>query len=80
MTSVFMIIFLQWTRPFESNFATNMETFNEVVTLLTLYLMMCFTDFVPDPAIRSECGKIFIGIICAYAVVHIFFLTVDLCL
>ena len=44
-----MIIFLQWVRPLESNFATNLETFNEVVNLFTLYLLLCFSDFVAEP-------------------------------
>ena len=56
-----------------------METFSEVTTLFVLYMMMCFTDFVPDPMMRSHCGKAFIGIICIYAAVHIFFLLKNVC-
>ena len=77
MTSVLVMILLQWTRPLESNFATNMETFNEVITLLVLYLLMCFSDFVGDPTMRNECGKAFIAIVVFYALVHITFLFWD---
>ena len=56
MTSVFVIILLHWAKPMESTFDTYIETFNEIITLITLYLMMCFTDFVPDEQRRSELG------------------------
>ena len=77
MATVFVIILLQWSRPLESNFATNMETFNEVITLLVIYLLMCFSDFVGDPTMRNECGKAFIAIVIFYALVHITFLFKD---
>ena len=77
MSSVFVIIVLQWHRPLLSSFATNMETFNEVITLFTLYLLMCFSDFVPDPATRAECGKVYIALIIIYASVHFIFLFSD---
>lgn len=77
MTSVFMIILLWWSRPLESKFATCMETFNEVITLFTLYLLLCFSEFVPDPKVRNECGKAFIAVIILYAAVHIYFLIAD---
>jgi len=48
MTSVFVIILLHWAHPMESTFDTNIETFNEIITLITLYLVMCFSDFVCD--------------------------------
>ena len=80
MVSVFVIILLHWKRPLESNYATNIETFNEIITLITLYLLMCFSDFVPDEAIRSECGKAFIATIIVFALVHFFFLFSDVCL
>ena len=48
-----MIIFLQWVRPYETNFATNLETFNEVLNMFTFYLLMCFSDFVGEAETRS---------------------------
>ena len=74
MCSVFVIILLHWGRPMESNYATNIETFNEIITLITLYLLMCFSDFVPNEQLRSECGKAFIATIIIFALVHFFFL------
>ena len=51
-----LIIFIGWHRPLDSRFANNMELFNEVTTLGSLYLVMCFTNFVWDPVTRSICG------------------------
>lgn len=72
--SVFLLIFLGWSRPLDSNFANNMEIFNEVISILTLYCLMLFSDFISDPAARAVCGYGFIAIVCLYAAVHIFFL------
>ena len=40
---------------------------------------MCFTDFVGDPLTRNLCGKVFIGILCIFAAVHMIFLLQNLC-
>ena len=77
LVTTFMIIFLQWTRPLESKFATTFETFNEVANLMSLYPLLCFSDFISEPEIRSTCGWAFIVIICAYAMVHLGFLITD---
>ena len=68
-----MIIFLQQVRPLESDFVTNMETFNEVSSLFILYLVMSFTDVV-DAEMRNMYGKCYIVAICLYIAVHLFFL------
>ena len=78
MITIAMIILLQWTRPLESEFATNMETFNECVSLLILYLLMCFSDFVGDPMIRNDCGKAFIAVFIFYVCVHMSILFYDI--
>ena len=77
-TSIFMIIIYQWTKPFESNFATNMETFNEMTTLILLTLLFLFSDFVAAPEDRSMIGMTFIIIMCVYMAVHLFFMLWDI--
>ena len=74
LISTGIIILVGWYRPLESNFANNMMMFTEVVTQCTLYLTMCFTDFVGEPATRSLCGWVCIGTVSFYAAVHITFL------
>ena len=76
--SVALIIFIQWKKPLESKFENNMETFSEIITIFVLYMMLCFTDYILDPMMRSYCGKFFIGVICSYAMVHIILLLTDL--
>ena len=75
-TSVALVILLGWYRPLESLFSNVIEVFNEVITLMILYLMMCFSDFVGDPKTRSHCGVAFIVIILFFVSVHILILTI----
>ena len=75
--SVILVIYIGWSRPLDSNFANNIEIFNEMTTLWILQLMMCFSDFVGEAEMRNEIGKAFIGLILFYVAVHFFFLTVD---
>lgn len=39
--------------------------------------MMCFSDFVPDPETRSDCGYAFIAFIAFYATLHILFIVIN---
>ena len=77
MASTCIIILLQWNRTLTSNFATNMETFNEVISLIILYILLCFSDWVPDPETRNDCGKVFIAVVGFYLLVHIYQLLAD---
>ena len=71
MISKIMVIFLQLAKPLDSNFANNLETFNEIANIFTLYLLLCFSDYVTSAEVRSSCGWFYIGIICLYALVHL---------
>ena len=51
-----------------------METFNEVCVLCLTYIAMCFTDFVPDPEVRSDIGPYYIAANLFMIVVHIIIL------
>jgi len=51
--SLTMIIYLLWSRPLDSRFATWMGVMNEETALFLTYAQMCFTDFVPEPVTRS---------------------------
>lgn len=54
--SIFMIIVLQWARPHESRSSTWTETGNEFMTLIILYHMVCYSDFVLNPWTKSVLG------------------------
>ena len=80
LTSKLIVILVGWYRPFDTAFANNMELFNELVSLGSLYLMMSFSDAVGDPKTRSYYGYAFIGLMGVYVAVHIGFLVYDLVL
>ena len=63
----------------DSNFANNMELLNEVTTLCALYLVLCFSDFVVEPATRNICGWAFIGLVSFFLTVHLLFLLGSVC-
>jgi len=79
MLSVAMIIFINWWKPMESRFMSNMETFNECIALCTIYLMMSMSDAVPDAELRNNYGQFFIAVLCLYLGVHMVNLFGDLC-
>jgi hypothetical protein len=77
MISLFMVSYILWFRPLESSFATKMEVMNEKTILLQMYMLMCFTDFVPEPETRNEIGIAYMGISVGNILIHLFFLVVS---
>ena len=69
-----MIIYLMWFRPYKSQFSNRIETFNEVMALLILYSIICFTDFVPEVEMKGHIGTALICAVCFYASVHLLFM------
>lgn len=69
--SLSLIMFLQWDRPLENRFAAGLQTFNECTTLMILYVVMCFSNFVGDPEMRSELGLVFVGVVSFNVFCHI---------
>lgn len=61
-----------------TDFATNMETFNEVISVIIVYILICFSDWVPNPETRNDCGKVFIAVVGFYVLVHIYQLLADI--
>ena len=53
-----MAMFISTWQPYENKFENQLQTFNQFITLSILYVMMCFTDFVPDPEIRYSLGYV----------------------
>mmetsp|Transcript_20920 Transcript_20920/g.28177 ORF Transcript_20920/g.28177 Transcript_20920/m.28177 type:complete len:315 (-) Transcript_20920:320-1264(-) len=75
--SLFLIIFVQWVKPLDNRHANNMATFDECATILVLYMLMYFSDFLPDPVVRNDFGIAYIVIVVVYAGVHMAFLYYD---
>ena len=65
---------MQYFKPLSSGFSKNIETFNEVVNLIFLYLLMCFTDFLLDVEVAHGLGFVFIFTFSLVILVHVIIL------
>ena len=65
------MIYLGYVWPFESNFITKMEIFNEIAAIMLCYIMLCFTDWIPRASTRYQTGWVFIGLICTHLSIHL---------
>lgn len=52
-----MIVCVGHLRPFESLTQVYIELYNEFSTLILVYHLMCFTNFVPDVDTREVVGS-----------------------
>ena len=52
----FYLTILHSFRPQESRMSLHKQTFDECTYIILIYLLMCFTNFIPDPVIRSKLG------------------------
>lgn len=50
-------------KPKKDSGLNKMEIFNEQVTKMAEFFMICFTDFVPDPEIKQSIVKPFVGLV-----------------
>ena len=70
LASTCLVIFIQWARPLESRFANNMETINEVVTVILQYCLMYFSNFMPDDKLRHDLGYVYLAVVCLHVIFH----------
>ena len=56
LTSIFEIMIICLIKPMNTTHLNDIEVFNEVMTLIILYHIFCFTDFVTDPEMRFNLG------------------------
>ena len=54
-----------------TTFKRRIELFNECTIIVLVYTLLCFTDFVPDPEVRSSIGTFFVGLCCFNLSVHL---------
>jgi hypothetical protein len=54
-----------------------MGYFNEIIIMLTLYCIMCFSDFVSDVQMRSNVGLVGILIVGSHLFGHVIFMVKD---
>ena len=70
----FQLFALHSMRVFETKEDLWKQTLDECTYLLLLYVLMCFSDSVPDPELRSHLGIVYISIIIANIGVHLIIL------
>jgi len=49
--------------PFETTHKRKVEFFNEIIVMMVMYCIFCFSDFVPDPQARSSIGFVCCSIV-----------------
>ena len=69
-----MMAFAGQIRPLRFPGQNNIEVFNEAMCLVSTYMLIIFTDFVPDPWARYTCGWALILITLSILTVNCFVL------
>lgn len=59
---------------YESKFKTKMEYFNEIILILTMYTIMCYTPFIFSVPTKQKIGYITIAIVVFHLLVNLFFI------
>ena len=69
-------LFLQAFKPLKPIGANHIETMNECTIMLLSYLLMCFTDYVPEAETRSELGVSYMSVSLGASGIHLIILVV----
>lgn len=68
------LIILGFVRPFKDPFNNKMEYFNEVIILLTMYCLMCFTDWNPNIDMQTNIGWVICSVVGSHLLLNMFFM------
>ena len=60
--SLFQLAVLHILRPLESKIELKIKTFDECIYLVLINLLICFTDYIPDPEYRNKVGIAYISV------------------
>jgi len=71
-TIIMQVIILGRIEPFSVKSKYHYEMFSEVILMLIMYHLICFTPFVPDVEVRFPLGYSVSGLICLHLAVSIF--------
>ena len=56
MSSIFQIILIGFIEPYKEKAHNTGELINEVTTVLIMYHIFCFTDWIPDANVKYDLG------------------------
>jgi len=65
------VLLITKLRPLHSQRETLLELFNEVVTLLSTYLVMCCSSWIPDEDDKLQIGYLLIFVVSSHLFVHL---------
>jgi len=71
LTIIVQVIILGRIEPFKGKSKYYYEMFSEVILMLIMYHLICFTPFVPDVEVRFKLGYSVCGLICLHLTVSI---------
>ena len=66
---------MQVVRPLASVKLMKIEAFNDVMVLLSIYTMICFTPWIPDAKVKSRIGFIACTLVALHFIVSLVFIT-----
>ena len=66
-----VLTLLLWQNLYEDPKDVKRENFNECFNLIFLYLLITFTEYVPDVHMRDKTAKVFVGLKCTHAAYHL---------
>lgn len=72
--SIAHLIFIGLNQPFTTSMMNRLEMVTECGTIVVLYHLFCFTDFVPDPLVRHNIGYscvLFVSIFIMYSLLSL---------
>ena len=70
----FFLTILYSFRPLESRLTLHKQTFDEFTYLFLIYILLCFTNFIPDPIMRSKLGVAYNSVIFTNVGFHLIFM------
>jgi hypothetical protein len=68
---IIAVCVMEYAYPFKTQGERRMELFNEVILILVLYTMMCFTQFVPEVDTREKIGYVSSGLVALHFLVNL---------
>ena len=72
--TVVALIIVGQTWPLETKTGNKMEFFNETMIMFVMYIMICFTDFMPDREVRNILGYLCMVVVGSHIGVNIVFM------
>ena len=59
---------------YETSYAKLKDFFNEIIIVLTLYTMMCFTNFLPDQMMQFNVGYVSCFLVATHLIINLVFM------